>query len=183
MYNMLKSYMIALIRLRNNILLLKSIFRLFKRWAQKPFIKSIIQKCSVSVKDLKPFNNDCLKWKQFKQTINNKLYCNVNHYSNYNDKINYIDFYLSNKIDHVLNHKWDSNDHLNFKIYSDLLSYLNKYYQDYLQDETDIKELKTFCMKHNNQFPVFWIEFTTLTCKIKMLFNSIFKQLLNLLIY
>ena len=71
----------------------------------KAFIKSIIQKCSVLIKDLKLFNDDCLKWKQFKQTVNNKLCHNINHYPNQNNKINYIDFYLSDKVDCVLNHK------------------------------------------------------------------------------
>ena len=69
------------------------------------FIKSTIQKHSVLVKDLKLFNNDCLKWKQFKQTVNNKFCCNVDHYLNQNDKIDYIDFYLNDKVDCILNHK------------------------------------------------------------------------------
>ena len=104
------------------------------------FIKSIIQKCSVSVKDLELFNGNHSKWKWFKQAVNNKLCHNVNHYLNHDDKINYIDFYLDNKVNCVLNHKWNSNDHLNFEIYLNLLSYLDKYYQDHLQDETDMKE-------------------------------------------
>ena len=73
--------------------------------SMKTFIKSITQKCSASVKDLKPFNNNYLKWKQFKQTVNNKLYYNTDHYLNQNDKIDYIDFYLNNKVNYVLNHK------------------------------------------------------------------------------
>ena len=114
------------------------------------FTKLIIQKHSVSIKDSKLFNSNCLKWKQFKQTVNNKLHYNVNHYSDYDDKINYINSYLNDKVNHVLNHKWDSNDHLNFKIYSNLLSFFNKYYQDHLQDETDMKKWKTFYIKHND---------------------------------
>ena len=61
------------------------------------FIKSIIQKCSASVKNSKLFNNDHSKWKQFKQTVNNKLYHNTDHYLNYNNKINYINSYLDDK--------------------------------------------------------------------------------------
>ena len=106
----------------------------------KTFIKLTTQKCSVSVKNLKLFNGDCLKWKQFKQIVNNKLCCNADYYFNQNNKIDYIDFYLDNKIDHILNHKWNSNDYLNFKTYSDLLGFLDKYYQDHLQDKTDMKE-------------------------------------------
>ena len=71
----------------------------------KAFIKSTIQKCSVLIKDSELFNDDCLKWKQFKQTVNNKLCCNTDHYFGYNDKIDYIDFYLSDKVGCVLNHK------------------------------------------------------------------------------
>ena len=37
-------------------------------------------------------------------------------------------------------------------------------------------------MKHNDQFPVFWMEFTTLTHKIGALFNNMPEQSLNLLI-
>ena len=92
------------------------------------FIKSTTQKYSALIKDSKLFNGNYLKWKQFKQTVNNKLCCNVNHYLNHNDKIDYIDFYLNDKVDYVLNHKWNSNDHLNFEIYSDLLSFFDKYY-------------------------------------------------------
>ena len=69
------------------------------------FTKSIIQKYSALVKDSELFNNNYLKWKQFKQIINNKLCHNINHYLNHNDKINYIDFYLNDKVNHVLNHK------------------------------------------------------------------------------
>ena len=98
----------------------------------KIFIKSTTQKCSASVKNPKSFNDNYLKWKQFKQTVNNKLHCNINHYLNHNDKINYIDFYLDDKVNCILNHKQNSNDYLNFKIYSDLLSFFNKYYQNHL---------------------------------------------------
>ena len=98
----------------------------------KAFIKSITQKYSASVKNLKLFNGDCSKWKQFKQTVNNKLHHNINHYFNHNDKINYIDFYLDDKVDCVLNYKQNSNDHLNFRIYSDLLNFFDKYYQNHL---------------------------------------------------
>ena len=147
------------------------------------FIKSTTQKHSALIKDPESFNDDYAKWKQFKQTVNNKLCCNANHYLNYNDKINYIDSYLNNKVNYVLNHKWDSNDHLNFKIYSDLLSFLNKYYQDHLQDKTNMKKWEILCMKHNDQFSVFWMKFTTLVCKIEILFNSIPEQSVNLLIH
>ena len=123
--------------------------------SMKAFTKLTTQKCSASVKDLKLFNGDCSKWKWFKQAVNNKLCCNANHYPNQNDKIDYIDSYLDDKIDCVLNHKWDSNDYLNFETYLDLLSFLDKYYQDHLQDEIDIKEWEVLCIKHNNQFPVF----------------------------
>ena len=121
----------------------------------KVFIKSITQKHSASVKDLNLFNDNCLKWKWFKQAVNNKLHCNINHYLNQNNKINYIDFYLNDKVDYVLNHKQDSNDYLNFEIYSDLLSFLDKYYQDHLQGKTDIKEWKALHIKHDNQFLIF----------------------------
>ena len=69
----------------------------------KAFIKSTTQKCSTSVKDLKLFNGNYSKWKWFKQAVNNKLCCNADHYLSYNDKIDYIDFYLSDKVDCVLN--------------------------------------------------------------------------------
>ena len=115
--------------------------------------------------------------------VNNKLCCNIDHYFNHNDKIDYIDSYLNNKIDCVLNHKQNSNNHLNFKTYSDLLSFLNKYYQDHLQDEINMKKWKTLCMKHDDQFPVFWVKFTTLAHKIEVLFNDMSKQSLNLLIH
>ena len=46
-----------------------------------------------------------------------------------------------------------------------------------------MKKWKAFHMKHNDQFPVFWIEFTTLAHKIKVLFNNMFKQSVNLLIH
>ena len=96
------------------------------------FIRSTTQKHSALIKDPELFNDNHSKWKQFKQAVNNKLYCNANHYLNQNDKIDYIDSYLSDKVDHVLNYKQNSNNHLNFKIYSHLLSFLNKYYQDHL---------------------------------------------------
>ena len=106
----------------------------------KTSIKSTIQKHSISVKDSKLFNNNCLKWKQFKQTVNNKLHHNINHYFNHNDKIDYINFYLNNKINCILNHKQDNNNHLNFKIYLNLLNFFDKYYQNHLQSKTDIKK-------------------------------------------
>ena len=151
--------------------------------SMKAFTKSTTQKCFALIKDLELFNDDCSKWKWFKQAVNNKLYCNANHYLSYNNKINYINSYLGDKVDHILNHKWDSNDHLNFKIYLDLLSFLNKHYQNHLQDEINMKKWEALCMKHNNQFPVFWIEFTTLTYKVKILFNNMPEQSLNLLVY
>ena len=147
------------------------------------FIKSITQKHSVSVKDSDLFNNNCLKWRWFKQIVNNKFHHNINHYLNHDNKIDYIDFYLGDKIDCILNYKQNSNNHLNFKIYLDLLSYFDKYYQDYLQGETDMKEWEAFCIKHNAQFSIFWVKFTTLTHKAETLFDNMFKQLLNLLIY
>ena len=147
------------------------------------FTKSIIQKHSASVKDSELFNSDCLKWKQFKQAVNNKLYHNANHYLSYDDKIDYIDSYLSNKIGHILNYKWDSNNHLNFEIYLNLLSFFDKYYQDHLQGKTDMKEWEILCMKYDDQFPVFWIEFTTLAHKVRTLFNNMSGQSLNLLIH
>ena len=104
------------------------------------FTKSTIQKHSASVKDLELFNGNCLKWKQLKQIVNNKLYYNINHYFNQNNKIDYINFYLNNKVDYILNYKQNSNDYLNFKIYSNLLNFLDKYYQNHLQGKTDIKE-------------------------------------------
>ena len=119
------------------------------------FIKSTIQKCSASVKDPELFNGDHLKWKWFKQAVNNKLHCNADHYLNQNNKFDYIDSYLGHKVDCVLNHKWDSNDYLDFKTYSDLLSFFDKYYQDHLQSKTDMKEWEILCMKHDDQFPVF----------------------------
>ena len=94
----------------------------------KAFTKLTTQKHSAPVKNLEPFNGNCLKWKWFKQAVNNKLYYNINHYSNYDNKINYINFYLKNKIDCILNYKQNSNNYLNFNIYLDLLSFLNKYY-------------------------------------------------------
>ena len=71
----------------------------------KAFTRSTTQKYSALIKDSKLFNNDCLKWKQFKQAVNNKLHHNTDHYLSHNDKIDYIDFYLGNKIDCVLNYK------------------------------------------------------------------------------
>ena len=96
----------------------------------KAFIKSTTQKCSASVKNSELFNGNHLKWKQFQQAVNNKLHCNTNYYLNQNDKIDYIDFYLNDKVNHVLNYKQNSNDYLDFKIYSDLLSFFDKYNQD-----------------------------------------------------
>ena len=104
------------------------------------FTKSITQKHSASVKNPEPFNSNHLKWKQFKQTVNNKLHHNINHYFSHNNKIDYIDFYLDNKVNCILNHKQNSNNHLDFKIYSDLLSFLNKYYQNHLQGKTNMKD-------------------------------------------
>ena len=69
------------------------------------FTKSTTQKHSASVKDSKPFNDNHSKWKWFKQAVNNKLHHNTDHYFNHNDKINYIDSYLNNKVDHILNYK------------------------------------------------------------------------------
>ena len=37
-------------------------------------------------------------------------------------------------------------------------------------------------MKHDDQFPVFWVKFTTLICKIEALFDNMSEQLSNLLI-
>ena len=119
------------------------------------FTKSITQKCFISIKDPELFNDDCLKWKQFKQAVNNKLHCNTDHYFSHDDKIDYINSYLNNKVNYILNHKQNNNDHLNFETYSDLLSFFNKYYQDHLQNETDMKKWKILCMKYNNQFSVF----------------------------
>ena len=150
--------------------------------SMEAFTRSTTQKCSVSVKDLELFNGNCSKWKWFKQVVNNKLCCNADHYSDHNDKIDYIDSYLGDKVDCVLNHKWNSNNHLNFEIYLNLLSFLNKYYQDHLQSETDIKEWEALCMKHDDQFPVFWMEFTTLAHKVRALFDSMPEQSVNLLV-
>ena len=144
--------------------------------------RSTTQKCSASVKDLELFNGDYLKWKWFKQAVNNKLCCNADHYLNHDDKIDYIDSYLGDKVGRVLNHKWDSNDHLDFKTYSDLLSFLDKYYQDHLQGETDMKEWEALCMKHDDQFPIFWVEFTTLAHKVGALFDGMPEQLVDLLV-
>ena len=117
--------------------------------------RSTTQKHSASVKDSELFNDNHSKWKQFKQAVNNKLYHNINHYLSHNDKIDYIDFYLGDKVGCILDHKQNSNDHLNFETYLNLLSFFNKYYQNHLQDETDMKEWKVFHMKHDNQFSVF----------------------------
>ena len=114
--------------------------QVLQKMSTETFIRSTTQKCSALVKDLELFNGDCSKWKWFKQAVNNKLCHNADHYLNYNDKINYIDSYLGDKIGYVLDHKWDSNDHLDFRTYLDLLSFLNKYYQDYLQSEMNMKE-------------------------------------------
>ena len=82
-----------------------------------------------------------------------------------------------------MNYKWDSNDHLDFEIYSDLLSFLNKYYQNHLQGKIDMKEWEIFCIKYDDQFPVFWVKFTTLAHKIETLFNNMPEQSVDLLIY
>ena len=37
-------------------------------------------------------------------------------------------------------------------------------------------------MKHDDQFPVFWVKFTTLAHKVETLFNNMPGQLLNLLV-
>ena len=71
----------------------------------KTFTKLTIQKCSTSVKDSELFNDDCLKQKQFKQTVNNKLCCNADHYFDHDDKIDYTDSYLDDKVDCILNYK------------------------------------------------------------------------------
>ena len=72
---------------------------------------------------------------------------------------------------------------MNFKIYSNLLSFFNKYYQDHLQDKINIKKWKAFCIKYDDQFSVFWMKFTILTHKVKALFNDMSEQLMNLLIH
>ena len=82
-----------------------------------------------------------------------------------------------------MNYKWDSNNYLNFRTYLNLLSFFDKYYQNHLQNETDIKKWKAFCMKHDDQFSVFWMKFTTLICKIETLFNNMLKQSVNLLLH
>ena len=123
--------------------------------SMKAFTRSTTQKCSVPVKDPELFNGNCSKWKQFKQAVNNKLCHNTNHYPGHDDKINYIDSYLGNKVGHILDHKQDSNNHLDFETYSDLLSFLDKYYQDHLQGKINIKEWEALHMKHDDQFPVF----------------------------
>ena len=69
------------------------------------FTKLTTQKYFALIKDLEPFNDNHLKWKQFKQTVNNKLHYNTNHYFNHNNKIDYIDFYLDDKVDYILNYK------------------------------------------------------------------------------
>ena len=79
--------------------------QVLQEMSTETFTKSIIQKHSALIKDLKPFNDNCLKWKQFKQAVNNKLHHNINHYLNQNDKIDYIDSYLNDKVDHILNYK------------------------------------------------------------------------------
>ena len=81
-----------------------------------------------------------------------------------------------------MNHKQNSNDHLDFETYLNLFSFLNKYYQDHLQSKTNMKKWEAFHIKHDDQFPVFWMKFTTLTCKIRVLFNSMPEQLMNLLV-
>ena len=82
-----------------------------------------------------------------------------------------------------MNHKQDSSNHLDFETYLNLLSFLNKYYQDHLQSEINIKEWEALHMKHDNQFPVFWVEFTTLACKIEALFDDMPEQLMDLLVH
>ena len=67
--------------------------------------KSTTQKHSAPVKDPELFNGNYSKWKWFKQAVNNKLCHNTNHYPNHNDKIDYIDSYLGDKVGCVLNHK------------------------------------------------------------------------------
>ena len=114
------------------------------------FTRLTTQKHSVLIKDSELFNGNHAKWKQFKQAVNNKLCCNADHYLSHDDKINYIDFYLNNKIDCVLNHKQNSNNHLDFETYSDLLSFFDKYYQDHLQNEINMKEWEAFYMKHDD---------------------------------
>ena len=112
------------------------------------FTRSTTQKHSAPVKDPEPFNGDRSKWRRFKQAVNNKLHCNTDHYPSHDDKIDYIDSYLGDKVGRVLDHKRDSNDHLDFETYSDLLGFLDKYYQDHLQGETDMKEWEALRMKH-----------------------------------
>ena len=146
------------------------------------FTRSTTQKHSALIKDPEPFNGNCSKWKWFKQAVNNKLYHNADHYPGHDDKIDYIDFYLNNKVGCVLDHKWDSNNHLDFKTYLNLLSFFNKYYQNHLQGETDMKEWEVLCMKYDDQFPVFWVEFTTLACKVEALFDDMPEQLMDLLV-
>ena len=146
------------------------------------FTKSTTQKCSALIKDLELFNGNHAKWKWFKQAVNNKLHCNTDHYFNHDDKIDYIDSYLGDKVDCILNHKQNSNDHLDFEIYLDLLSFFDKYYQNHLQGETDMKEWKALCIKYDDQFSVFWIKFTTLVCKVGVLFNNMLEQSVNLLV-
>ena len=45
-----------------------------------------------------------------------------------------------------------------------------------------MKEWKVFHMKYNDQFPVFWMKFTTLAYKIEILFNDISEQSMDLLV-
>ena len=150
--------------------------------SMEAFTKSTTQKYSALIKNSELFNGNCSKWKQFKQAVNNKLHHNTNHYLNHDDKIDYIDSYLNDKVGCVLNYKWDSNNHLDFETYLDLLSFFNKYYQNHLQDKTDMKEWKAFCMKHDDQFSVFWVKFIMLVCKIEVLFNNMSEQSVNLLV-
>ena len=82
-----------------------------------------------------------------------------------------------------MDHKQNSNDHLDFETYLDLLSFLDKYYQDHLQGKTNMKEWKAFHMKHNDQFPVFWVKFTTLAHKVRALFDNISEQSVDLLVH
>ena len=156
--------------------------QVLQEMSMEAFIRSTTQKHSAPVKDPELFNGDCLKWKQFKQAVNNKLHRNTDHYPNQDDRIDYIDSYLGDKVGRVLDHKWDSNDHLDFRTYSDLLSFLDKYYQDHLQGKTDMKEWEAFHMKHDDQFPVFWVEFTTLVHKVEALFDGIPEQSMDLLV-
>ena len=45
-----------------------------------------------------------------------------------------------------------------------------------------MKKWKTLCIKYDDQFPVFWVKFTTLACKIEVLFDDMSEQSMNLLV-